>query len=411
MSVAASTSRLRAGQLLRLAVAELWHERWLAFCAACVIAATLAPLWVLWGLEQGVVGTLIERQDRDPVMRQVLPESSGGHRFDAAWFERVAKWPETAFVMPSTRSIANQVYMVGKAESEPQLVELLPTAAGDPLLGGAAAPPAHALALSAAAAQRLRVAAGGKVRVALERQREGRGEHAVLDLAVAAVLPSSGLDRVAALAPLALLEEVQAWRDGHTVAGFGSEGSGPPDPITVYPLFRLYAPSIGLVSALAARLEAEGVSTFTREREIEATLGLQRNLLAVLGLVGLIAAAGAVVALSALQLAHVQRKRRDYAVLKLTGHGGGWLAALPCLNALAVALAGAVLAFAFYAATAFAINRYFAGSLSAGEAAVRMDASGLAAGVLGALLISALPALWGGWRASKVEAADELREN
>ncbi len=71
------TPRLRARQLIRLAARELWHERSLALCAACVVAATLAPLLTLWGLEQGVIGTLINRQNRDPVMRQVLPESTG----------------------------------------------------------------------------------------------------------------------------------------------------------------------------------------------------------------------------------------------------------------------------------------------------------------------------------------------
>ena len=62
--------------LLRLTLRDLWYERWLAFCAACVLAATLAPLWTLWGLERGVIGTLIERQNRDPAMLQVLPETT-----------------------------------------------------------------------------------------------------------------------------------------------------------------------------------------------------------------------------------------------------------------------------------------------------------------------------------------------
>ena len=70
--------RLRLGQLLRLSWQDLWHERGLACCAACVLAATLAPLWTLWGLERGVIGTLIERQDSDPLMRELVPAASGG---------------------------------------------------------------------------------------------------------------------------------------------------------------------------------------------------------------------------------------------------------------------------------------------------------------------------------------------
>lgn len=403
-------ARLRLVQLLRLALFDLWHERWLALCAACVVAATLAPIWTLWGLERGVVGTLIERQNRDPLMRQVLPESSGGQRYDAAWFERVRAWPEVAFAMPNTRAIANQVSLFADAAPAPLLVDFLPTAPGDPFLGALPAPQGHALLLSDTAAQRLGVRPGQRLRMALERVRDGATERAAVDLQVQAVLPAAQLDAVAALASLPLLEAVQAWRDGYTVEAFGPDGQGPAPALEAYPLFRLYAPSIQAVAPLVARLEAEGISTYTRGREIDATLGLQRNLRAVLGLVGAIAVTGAVVALAALQIATVRRKRREFALFKLTGHGRAWLMALPCLHALAVALAGSLLALGFHAATAAAIGLHFATHLSQGEAAVRLLAVDLAAGVAAAIIVCVLPALWGGWRASKVEAADELRD-
>ena len=401
---------LRWAQLLRLALADLWHERWLAFCAACVLAATLAPLGTLLGLERGVIGALIERQDQDPVMRQVLPESSAGQRYDAAWFTRVRAWPEVSFAMPNTRSIANQVDLFAEGAPAPLRVDLLPTAPGDPLLGQAQVPQGRGILLSAPAAQRLKVAAGGTVRVALERQREGNLENAAVELPVAGVLPLALLDTPAALASLALLESVQSWRDGYRIEGFGNAGSGPPPVATYYPLFRLYATSIREVGALSARLQAEGISTYTRAREIDATLGLQSNLRTVLALVGAIAAAGAIIALAALQMATVRRKRREYALLKLTGHGRGWLMALPCVHALVVALAGGLLALVFYGVTAAAINLHFAAHLAVGEAAVRLRPADMAAGLLAAILISVLPALWGGWRASQVEAADELRD-
>jgi len=107
----------------------------------------------------------------------------------------------------------------------------------------------------------------------------------------------------------------------------------------------------------------------------------------------------------------VRRKQREFALLKLTGHGRGWLVALPCVHAVVVALLGAVLALLVYAAAAAAINAYFAAHLVAGEAAVRLGPAEVAAGTLAAVLISMLPALWGGWRASNVEAADELRDH
>lgn len=404
-------ARLRLNQLLRLAWHDLWHERWLAACAACVLAATLAPLWTLWGLERGVIGTLIERQDRDPLMRELVPAATGANRFDRAWFDRARRWPELAFVIPTIRSAAALVELYADSAPAPVTLELRATAPGDPLLGGTPPPVGKGLLLSAEAARRLNVKPGQALTIPLAREREGASERAAVPVSVAGVLPLAASDGASALAAPPLLEAIESWRDGYTVPGFGEAGSGPAPLREVHPLFRMYAGSIREVEALAARLEAEGVSTHTRAREIASTLGLQRNLRTVLGLVAGITLAGAVVALAALQIATVRRKRREYALLKLTGHGRGWLVALPCANAVAVALAGALLALAVYAAAAAAINTYFAAHLSAGEAAVRLGPIEVAAGVLAAVLISMLPALWGGWRASNVEAADELRDH
>lgn len=403
--------RLRPGQLLRLAWHDLWHERWLAACAACVLAATLAPLWTLWGLERGVIGTLIERQDRDPLMRELVPAATGANRFDAAWFERVRRWPEIAFVMPTIRSAAALVELFSDTANAPVTLELRSTAANDPLLGGGMPPGGRGLVLSDEAARRLNAQPGQALTIPLARERDGRSERAALAVTVAGVLPLAVSDGTSALAAPELLEAIESWRDGYRVEGFGEAGSGPPPARAVHPLFRMYAVSIREVEALAARLEAEGVSTHTRAREIASTLGLQRNLRTVLGLVAAITLAGAVVALAALQIANVRRKRREYALLKLTGHGRPWLVALPCVNAVAVALAGALLALLVYAGAAGAINTYFAAHLAAGEAAVRLGVAGMAVGTLAAVIISMLPALWGGWRASNVEAADELRDH
>ncbi|NRF67072.1 lipoprotein ABC transporter permease [Aquincola sp. S2] len=401
---------LRFAPLLRLAWRELWHERGLALCAACVLAATLAPLWTLWGLERGVIGALIARQDGDPLMRLIEPESTGQARFDDAWFTRVRAWPEVAFVMPSVRSAAALVELINDGAPAPITPELRATAAGDPLLAGLPAPSGRSLVLSAEAARKLAAAPGRTLTIPMERQRDGQKETAALEVTLAAVLPLAASDGIAALAPPPLLEAIEAWRDGYLVPALGPTGNGAPPQRTAHARFRLYATSIREVAAISARLENEGVSTRTRAREIEATLGLQRNLRGVLSLIGSAALAGAAIALVALQVATLKRKRRDHALLKLTGHGRGWLIALPGLQAVVVALVGAILALVLYGAAALAVNRYFATQLATGESAVRLNAVDMLAGAAAAIIVSLLPALWGGWRASTVEAADELRE-
>jgi putative ABC transport system permease protein len=308
------------------------------------------------------------------------------------------------------RSAAALVDLFAEGATAPVTTELRETGVGDPLLAGLAPPSGASVVLSAEAAQKLSARKGQALTIPLSREREGRTERTTIAVQVADVLPLAASDSTSALAPVDLLAAIESWRDGYTVNGLDGEGRGPPPARTVHPRFRLHTVSIRQVDAVAARLAAEGVSTNVSAREIASTLGLQHNLRTVLALVGGVTLAGAVVALAALQIATVRRKRREYALLKLTGHGRAWLVALPCLNAVGVALLGGALAFGVYVAGAGFINNYFATHFTAGEAAVRLGAPDIAAGLLAAVAVSLLPALWGGWRASNVEAADELRD-
>ena len=77
----------RVGQIFRLVFADLANERLLSLCQVIAIAAVLAPVLVLFGLHNGVIGTLIERLNRDPAMRLVVPEAYGFK--SVKWLQRV----------------------------------------------------------------------------------------------------------------------------------------------------------------------------------------------------------------------------------------------------------------------------------------------------------------------------------
>ncbi|MDA0703184.1 MAG: ABC transporter permease, partial [Proteobacteria bacterium] len=62
---------LRLGQLLRLSIADILDEWPFALAVTLAIAAVLAPLLVLNGLQAGVVGEIFERLRADPAMRRI----------------------------------------------------------------------------------------------------------------------------------------------------------------------------------------------------------------------------------------------------------------------------------------------------------------------------------------------------
>lgn len=404
----------RLSQIFRLVLADLRHETLLSLCQVIAIAAVLAPLLVLFGLREGVIGTLIERLNRDPAMRLVVPEVTGANRFDAAWFALIAQRPDVAFVLPSTRAIAGQVDLARADDSSAPVVRVswLPTALGDPLspAGKPLADGLSEISLSTAAAERLGVAAGAAVDAAIERQRAGKIEPVRIRLKVGGIVPPERYEGVAAFVSLPLLEAVQAYRDGYAVPALGWDGDGPAPTIDAYPLFRLYARSIRDVPALAADLRAEGVVVSTHEGEIASALNLERNLTTVLLVITGLALIGFVVAVAINAVAGVERKRKHLAILKLVGYGRLWLMGIPLLQAGLLALAGAVLAIAAFGGVAAVVNAAFAGSLQGGEAACRLGAIQLLGAGTATVAIAMIPALFGGLLAARIEPSLELRD-
>lgn len=404
----------RLSQMLRLVFADLGYERLLSLCQIVAIAAVLAPLLVLFGLREGVIGTLVERLNRDPAMRLIVPEVTGANRFDAAWFARIAKRPDVAFVLPSTRAIAGQVDLARADDPSAPVVRVswLPTAPGDPLsaTGKPLADGLREISLSAAAAERLGAAAGQTVNAAIERQRAGQIEPVRIQLKIGGIVPPELYDGVAAFVSLPLLEAVQAYRDGFAVPALGWEGGGPAPAMNAYPLFRLYARSIRDVAGLAADLRGEGIVVSTHEGEIASALNLERNLTTVLLVITGLALIGFVVAVAINAVAGVERKRKHLAVLKLVGYGPSWLTGIPVLQASILALAGTLLAVVAFAGVALVVNATFASSLQSGEAACRLSALQLLAAGAATIGIAMVPALLGGLLAARVEPSLELRD-
>lgn len=434
MSAAAPGVLGRALQLIRLALFDLRHEWAITLCQVTAVAAILAPLLVLYGLQQGVIGTLLERMDRDPAMRAIIPDVAGANRFDAAWFEAMRARPDVAFVMPNTRAIAGQVDLLPKdgTAAAPVRVSWLPTAAGDPVAGNSVADTAEsvkdkvltpnavrsgplaeglgAISLSARAADRLGVKAGDQVLAGIERVRGGRIEPVSLSLRVLGVVPSERYDGLAAFVTLPLLQAVQDYRDGFAVPALGWAGDGPAPVTGSYPLFRLYARSIRDVAPLAEYLQQHNITVSTRAGEIASALALSRNLTVILLIVAALAVAGYAVSLAANQWANANRKRREVAVLGLIGYPPAWRTCFPLAQSGAIALVGSMLAVVLFGFVAAAINLYFSASITTGESACRLAVWQIGACVAATLVISLLPAIITGLFYGRLEVSEELRD-
>ena len=385
---------------IRLAMADLLHERLLAACTVLALAAVLAPLVILAGLRAGLVQGLRELLLEDPRAREVT--TAANRSFDAALLARLAARPDVAFLAPRTRTLAASLLVERPdAPGSGTRVELIPTAPGDPLLPVGPVG-TDSVVLTAPAAARLRVGAGDALSGRLARVLDGRRESVLLALTVQAVAPPAAFPRDAAFVPLALAVMVEDFQDG--------QGS-PPETVTAlaapdraeYAGFRLYARRLEEVPALDAALQAQGIEVVSRAADVSGLLRVDRNLGLLFGLVAGLGGLGFLVSLGAGLWANVERKRVPLAQLRFLGLRAGSLQLFPMAQAVVLAALGVMAALAAALAAAVVVNRSFAGTLAL-DRPLCLITPGLAATAAAITLAGAvLVAAAAGTRAARVE--------
>lgn len=391
--------RLAAG----LAMADLRAERLLAACTVLSLSAVLAPLVVLAGLRAGVVQGLREALLEDPRAREVA--TAANRSFDAGLLTALAARPDVLFLAPRTRTLAATLLIeVPDRPGGGTRVELIPTAAGDPLLGAGALPagPTDAVVLSAAAAARLRVAAGATVVGRLARISGGVREVVALGLTVAAIAPPAAFAREAAFVALPLAALVEDFQDGRADPP-GSIAVLPQPDRTEYAGFRLYARRLEDVPGLDASLQAAGIDVVSRAADVAGLLRVDRNLGLLFTLLAGLGGTGFLVSLGAGLWANVERKRVPLAQLRFLGLPSQALRAFPVAQAAALSAAGVVLALGVAYAAAAAVNVAFAGTLAL-DRPLCLIGPGLSLAAAGVTLAGAmLVAAAAGGRAARVE--------
>ena len=395
----------------RLATRDFGHDWRIALCQVLGLAAVLAPLLVLFGLRFGLIDTMAQRLIEDPRNREIAPAGSG--RFDAAFFRDIAARPDVAFVVPATRSIAasfTRLQAVGGEGRQLTGVALLPTGPGDPLLGSAAVPAGNQVVLSRRLAGSLGVGPGGRLTAEITRQRDGKIEGQKIDLAVAGVTDAPVTPAEAVLAPLDLLTATEDWRDGYAVPEHGWDGAPVPSADRVFARFRLYTRSIYDVAAVEASLRGLDIEVRTASVEIAQMQALDRNLGVAFWLIAGCGAVGYLVSLAAGLRSHVERKRRDLALLRLIGLPTRSLVAFPMIQAMLIAVLGLLLAAIVFQLAAALLNGLFADSLQSGEQICRLLPLHFAVAAAATIAAALLSASWGGLLAARIQPSEGLRD-
>lgn len=392
---------IRLMTIMRLALADYRHEALLSACGVLALAAAMLPLLVILGVQQGLVGSLTDRLLADPRNLEIRPVGMG--QYSLEWIAKLRSNPDTAFILPQTRSISAQLELfplepengTGRATK----VDLLPSAPGDPLLehwlelsnGGPAQE--DRIILSASAARKLGVENPGQViRGRVSRRVQGVYEQEFFPLQVQGILPLEADQRDAAYAPLAFLEAVENYRDGRSVPRLNWAGEAV-EPRQIYISFRLYARDLDGVEKLNVLLQEQGIETYTRAEEIASVKSLDQafNFLSVLLL--LVVGGGFLASAVSSALAQVERKQRALGVLRLLGFKSIHLALFPLVQAAVTGVCGSLLSLALLFCVQGVINRAFSAQVLPGEQVCALGAGYALLSIIIATLIMMLGAL------------------
>lgn len=399
---------MRIALVVSLAWQDYRADTRLSACTVLALVAVIAPLLVLFGLKFGLVGSLTERLERDPAVREVIP--MGGGRFSAGFIDELARRPDVAFALPRTRQIAATADLSLLTSDQTVNVEMIPTAVGDPLLGDTLpATELDRVLLSQTAAEKLGAKPGDWLDAAFTRQFSGRAQAQRTRLQVTAVLPLEAFGRDAIFASTELLEAVEDYRDGRAVDAFGWPGDAPgANEQRVFPAFRLYARNLDDVEPLRLYFAEQHLLVSTQSQTIAQVKSLSRNLSLVFWVIATLAVVGAVAAVFASALAAVERKRRELSVLRLLGFSTGALLLFVVLQALYSGVLAVVISFVLYGLAERGLNLLFVQVPS--EYASHLLIRHYCVALLAALGASALAAALGGWRVARIEASEGIRD-
>lgn len=198
--------------LVTLIVADLRYEWILSGCMVLALSAVFAPLFILLGLQEGIVGNMLDRLKRDPSSCLVTPKFPLNAPLDDVWLQALKKHSEVVIASSTAHLLLN-------IEGLEDPVNAVPTSALDPLLlkNGVKLPDAGRHTVLS---QRLALLTGkntGDTLVVTLIRMTGKEEKIPVALHVAGVLPKSAAEDVRMWLPDNLFQGFYRWRQGHEV--------------------------------------------------------------------------------------------------------------------------------------------------------------------------------------------------
>jgi putative ABC transport system permease protein len=178
-----------------------------------------APLFILLGLQGGIIGNMLDELQKDPVSRLVLPKWETS--LDDSWLADLRK--QTAALIESPTA-----FLLLDVEGMNDPVNVLPTSNADPLLKEnkiTLTNRTQSLVLSTPLAKALRKQQGDRITLTLIRS-TGYEERIPVHMQVAGVLPAKASQDAKIWLDAQLFKQLHQWRRGGAIPDLNLPGGG-----------------------------------------------------------------------------------------------------------------------------------------------------------------------------------------
>ncbi|VFS89293.1 acidobacterial duplicated orphan permease [Kluyvera cryocrescens] len=346
---------------------------------------------------------------RDPRNLEIRMLSSGS--YDQNWIDRLQQRSDVGFAIGQTRSLNTLADLQTDSTHFIESAEVIPTAAGDPLLGALELHQENEVVITQEAARKLAVNPGDTLTMRVGRLLDDRREWGRKNVTVVGILPATYFNRAAIFTRPSLLLALENFRDGYAVNELGIANGTPLNgKPPIYARARLYARDIDHVASLERDLRAQRIETASRLADIENVKSINRVLGIIFNTIAATALIGCIASLIGSFIANVDRKRKHIAVLRLLGFTrpavGAYVIIQGCLLSLMAYIGG----FGIYFLASQVFNRALAGSQATGQMICKITPLHGLMALLLTVVVATLVAGIGAYRAINIEPAQSLRE-
>ncbi|WP_294615906.1 FtsX-like permease family protein [uncultured Gilliamella sp.] len=396
--------------ITRLSLADLWYDKKVSFCIIASIISVITPLLLLFSLKYGVVSQLRQQLLSDPQNLEI--KIVGNLQLDTDKLDWIKKQPETAFVIPLTRSLNTQADLIKDSGHFVNNAEIIPTDSNDPITQTLPLiDNKFEVLLSSLAAEKMQATIGSRVKIIITRQLDGKIEKGITELEVKGIIPESRYSRAAAFVCLDLLIDMENFYDGFQSEIFPTAtGQLNPPNHTSFARARIYANSLDDVAPLAFKLREQHIETRTQANVIENMQAIDRVLNFIFSVIAITAILGCILSFIGSFMSNIERKRKDIAFMRLIGFQSNGIMLYLITQAMILSCLAFIVSCMLFGLGNCAFNMVLGKNLVSQPVVSQLQIYHLIIAFLITLIIPGIVVTIGGRRAVKIQPAESLRD-